>query len=823
MIDILKNVTYQIISPKASARARYETFRELLKNDQQAHELLADLDEIYYQYKKIDINYAVTQYGKLSQAVSVMISCLGKMDPSASTNLRDYFRKIDFFCRFALAPPEIDTTPPFILPLSTVYSDDTHSGGKGYNLAIVKNELQLPVPRGFIISTSAYNTFIQEHGLHRHIGKILARVDIHSNESLNDCSSQLLDLILTAPLPNTVQKALDYGFTELQHQCGNNVKMAVRSSAVGEDSKISFAGQYRSILNVDENTLAEAYKQVLASKFSPRALYYRISHGFHDDSTPMAVLVLEMIDASVSGVITTTDTREGSDETLLIHSLQGQCEALVSGQKSPDTTIIQKGEKINIVKQIPARSGEEHSLSEKNAWQLAAWAIRIESYYKMPQEIEWCIDQQGSLLILQTRFFKTQKKSKQEKIDTSPFAELFSGGELAASGAAAGRVYILNDINKLADIPQDAILVTKTTPPSLATIAHRLKAVVADEGSSADHFAAVAREFNIPTLVKTGNGTEMFAHGQEVTVWTDQLTIFSGIIEPLVEQACIVQEEEDTPFRKALGIAISFISPLKLVNPADPSFVADSCRSLHDIIRFVHEKGVQAMFGMATRKPLRKGGAKLLISDIPLQLYLLDVGEGLTTESTLKKEITVTDISCRPLLDLWAGLTHPGVMWQDRNHFDWGAYDEVIMAGGVVNPKSIIFASYAVISRDYFNLNMRFGYHFAIIDTLYSPDAGENYITLRFAGGGGDMEGKSFRLIMISEILRRLHFTVTQKGDLLDARLSGYNIQKTAETLDMIGRLLGATRIMDMILTDEKMAAEAVEEFMNGRYNFSKE
>lgn len=824
MFDFFKNVTYQVISPKASARARYETFRELLKNDQKAHELLAALEEIYYQHKKVDINYAARLYSQLSQAVSTMVACMGRMSPGESTNLRAYFRKIDFFCRYALAPPEIDTSPPFILPLTTVYPDDSLTGGKGFNFCILKNTLGLPGPRGFIVSTSAYNSFIEESGLRYTIDEILAGIDIHSTESLHNSSKQIIDLIGSKALPESLKKELTQAFKELQNQCGTDITLAVRSSAVGEDSKISFAGQYLSVLDADGGNLLDAYKQVAASKFSPRALYYRISHGLHDYSTPMAVLVLEMLNASVSGVITTQDF-DSEDDVIRIHSLQGRGEDLVSGKRSPDTTIIQKGKQFKILQQIPSRPGAEFTLSEDQARQLTQWAVHIESHYKMPQEIEWCMDQNGSLLILQTRFLLVQEKPEQAETDTSSYTdtEIFRGGELAARGAAAGKVFVLSDFNRIAEVPKDAILVTRSTPPSLATIAHKLAAVVADAGSAADHFASVAREFNIPTLVKTINGTEVFTPGQQVTVWTDRKTVFDGIIETLVSKSAADEEEKETPFLKAMSIVISFISPLKMVNPADPAFVADSCRSLHDIIRFVHEMGMQSMFGLAIHKPLRKGGSKLLVSDIPLQLYLLNVGGGFSPESDPQKTLGIEDIRCRPLLALWNGLTHPGVTWQERSHFDWEAYDEIVMAGGVVSAKSIAFASYAVVSQDYLNLNMRFGYHFAILDTLCSPDNGEGYITLRFAGGGGNLEGKLLRLAMINEILRRLQFTITQKSDLLDARFSDRNAANILETLDMVGRLLGATRIMDMILTDEEMAADAVEEFMNGRYNFSKE
>ncbi len=822
VFDIFKNISYQIISPKAAAQSRYEAFRELLEKDRLAHEAMAELEEIYYQKRKVDFAFVASRYKLLAQTVSGMIDCLGRMAPSTCKNLQAYFNKVDFYCRFALAPPEVDTSPPYILPLHAAYPDDKSVGGKGYNLALLMFQLGIPVPQGFVVSTSAYQYILEVNNLRAPMDAILSQIDIYCAESLSIHAKELSQLIDAAQIPASLIHAFENATKELQHKCGSSIKIAVRSSAIGEDSKISFAGQYQSVLNVTKKTFIDAYKKVLRSKFSPQALFYRIHHGFADHTTPMAVLVLEMIDSDAAGVILTSDRGKENSEAISIHYVQGQGEQLVSGNLSPTTILVDKDEKQKISNRGVA-SGEKRALQDSIILQLANLAMQIEYFYGAPQEIEWCIDRQGVLYILQSRYYQVHKAANDKQIDTSGFPTLFKGGERAASGAATGEVYILQNLNQLDDIPDGAILVTRTTPPSLARVCHRLAAVIADEGSVADHFASVAREFNIPTLVKTGNCTKLLAQKQVVTVWADGQAVYSGALETLISQIGQNKDESTPLWHPDFGIAISFISPLHLTDPADPAFISGSCRSHHDIIRYVHENGVKAMFGLADRVPLRKGGARLLNSSIPLQLYLLDIDGGFHKASK-NKTVELTEIKCKPLLALWEGLIHKGVTWQERSHFDWDHYDQVIMAGGVVSPKSMLFASYAVISLDYLNLNMRFGYHFALLDTLLSPgDSDESYIFLRFAGGGGGMEGKHYRLIMIEEILKRLQFTTKLKGDMLEARYTGHDNMQALEQLNLVGRLLGATRIMDMILADEAMAAQAAEDFMNGKYNFSKE
>ena len=132
-----------------------------------------------------------------------------------------------------------------------------------------------------------------------------------------------------------------------------------------------------------------------------------------------------------------------------------------------------------------------------------------------------------------------------------------------------------------------------------------------------------------------------------------------------------------------------------------------------------------------------------------------------------------------------------------------------------------MFASYAILSRDYLNLNLRFGYHFVILDVTCGDIPEDNYILFRFSGGGDDIAKRMLRADFLNGILDRLGFKVDMKIDLVDGELKGGEKKSIEQTLDIIGRLLGATRLMDMYLKDSSMVESYVEEFMNGRYHFA--
>ncbi len=497
MLNAVKQMARQLVSPEGAGRAKYQIFKELLKQDRRSHDLLAELEDLYYQHKKVDINVISRLFNELSSAVSTMVSCLHQLAPGSYGNLREYYKKFDFYARFALAPPEIDTSPPYILSLSELYEDDLQVGGKGFHLCQLKNVLDLPVPDGFIVSTSAYNFFIEKNGLKHRIYALLSQLDSNSPTLYKKISEELTTIIMNATVPENLGQELVSRLDDLRRRSGAQL-FALRSSAVSEDSDISFAGQYSSILNVDKNILLTAYKKVLAGKFSPKALYYRIANGVIDDDAPMAVLVLQMIDAEASGVITTINPTDSEDDAIFIHAVKGLGEALVSGTISPETITVPKNAAMSGLKRLPVdralNTRPREILADEHALHLAAWARRIEDFHRTPQDIEWSLDHRGRLYLLQSRALHVQKKEEKTfLLQTGQYPLLLQGGEAAARGVACGRTYRLDNENNMHLVPEGAMLLTPVTPPSYVRILDRLAGVIADQGSAADHFASVAR------------------------------------------------------------------------------------------------------------------------------------------------------------------------------------------------------------------------------------------------------------------------------------------------------------------------------------------
>jgi pyruvate,water dikinase len=154
-------------------------------------------------------------------------------------------------------------------------------------------------------------------------------------------------------------------------------------------------------------------------------------------------------------------------------------------------------------------------------------------------------------------------------------------------------------------------------------------------------------------------------------------------------------------------------------------------------------------------------------------------------------------------------------------HYDWEGFARITGTDGIVRPDSKFLGSYAILSHDYLNFNIHFGFHFVVLDTLCGHELDENYIMLRFAGGGGDLYSRFLRLKFLEDILSHHGFKVAKKGDMIDAQLSRNDRQTLETKLEVVGQLLGCTRVLDMSLKDGSQVEELVERFMKGIYDFS--
>ncbi|MBU0944845.1 MAG: hypothetical protein KJ804_00150 [Proteobacteria bacterium] len=807
--------TYRFFAPGAVLRQTYDAFQRLLAFDSRSHELMAEFESLYYQGKKEDFARIALRYDALAESVEGMVRSLGEMAPGSFVTLAAYFRKFDFYCRFLMAPPALSFGPPFVLLLTEETIPPEIAGSKTTNLVELARFLDLTIPSGFVITTNSFSYLIEYNDLRSDINVLLSEIDLQAVDSLQQISAKLVALIRAADVPQDIENGIHIALARLMKEQRGGQLLAVRSSALSEDGHCSFAGQYTSCLNVKAEGLLTAYLEVLSSKYSPEALAYRIHCGLSDEETPMAVMVLEMVEARSAGVIYTADPAGVEEEKLFVHAARGLGDSVVSGTLIPDVFTVEKSRNRLLHCSTSSRESKDQSLTESQLLNLSEKGLAIERYFARAQDIEWAMEDDGFFVFLQSRPLKVYRPKERSASPSmkSPVEPLFCGGVMAASGVGSGKAWCLDSEHSLEKMTPGSVLVIRETLPGYVSVLHQVNAVVAELGSAAGHFATVCREFGVPLLLGVGQDINCLEHGKVVTVSADGLAVYPGENIALEKTVPAYEREKDLPFYRKLRSVLDFITPLKLVDPHAKEFTPESCRSFHDIIRFAHEMAVQTMFSIGGRQGSRGGRKKQLQTSLPFEVYLVDVDGGLEKSAAGLDSLTVDQVCSTPFQALWKGLSHSDISWGDQVYYDWKGYDRLAMSDAFAFQSSADSASYAVLGKDYLNMNIRFGYHFTVVDALCEPELATSYCTMRFAGGGGAFDGRELRILFLTKVLTRLGFAVECKGDLLDARISGISSQVLLERIESLGKLLGVTKQMDMRLQDVDMVEQLVESY----------
>jgi pyruvate,water dikinase len=840
MWPVLQNLWNRISRPKPDLVAFpeiFEHFQALLQDHQRVMELIADLGEKSGGEYIFDRKYLIDTTEEIQTLLLRMVKGLNLI---TSNRYLDLFQTLDSI--FIPLGAELrgrlllSKEMPLVTTLPEVPADRPELiGGKAGHLAVAIQHLHLPVPAGFIITTRAYRLFLEHNHLEDRIHALL-EAWVAGEYDERQASRQIQYSILAGVAPHEVA-----GEVRRQVEKGGE-DWAVRSSAYGEDGELTFAGLHESLLHIPPRGVIQAYKKVLASLYSPEALIYRRQMGMLGEEAAMAVLCQEMIPSRASGLVHTLDVSGVERDCLVIFASWGLGRTVVEGKGPADRYVVERDYPHRIrskeiarkEKQLQAMAGggeeevpvpledqSRQTLSETAIETLVRWALILERYFKRPQEIEWALDQEDNCWVLQSRALqlaKTVAPPPQDICETCALYPLLirDVGVVAHAGVGAGIVAQVTADVDMDRFPEEAVLVTKYTAPWLARIVPKAAAIVAERGSAAGHLATLAREFRVPTLVGVGRATEILAEGMKVTVDTKQRTIYEGRVKELLQYELVQSLAfEDAPEFRLLRRILARIAPLHLIDPQDPNFTPAGCQSVHDVIRFIHEKAVEELMDLP-RFVKRFKGVRIftLVSDIPLGLKILDLGGGIAPEAQ-ETRLLPQDIRSGPMKALWAGLSGPGVWSTEPVPVDFQGMMSSLTKTWAETPGATTLSGFnlAVISDNYMNLHLRLGYHFNLVDARMESDPHRNHIYFRFVGGVTDLTRRSRRAQLLEKILSQYHFKVDVKGDLVVAKVLHLPREDMEQRLQALGRLIGFTRQLDIQLRSDEDVPEFVEAF----------
>jgi len=473
---------------------------------------------------------------------------------------------------------------PYILWFDKIGKDSILlAGGKGANLGEL-TKIKMPVPPGFMITTEAFNKFLEANHLDEKIDVIIANVDVQNTNALSEAANQIQSMIVRSEIPIPIRNEIVEAYRDLSFSSevssyeamqliasGRDYALvAVRSSATAEDlPTASFAGQQKSFLNVKGISMyLDSVRKAWASLFEQRAIYYRHEHQV--GKANIALVVQKMVNSEKSGVMFTVNPTT-NEENVVIEATWGLGENLVSGEVEPDTYIMSRDRKliekrigrkdkmrirdysdrtVNVA--VPKDKMNAQVLTEDELSQLVNYGLAIEQHYGKHQDIEFAIEK-GKIYIVQARAVTTQAKTEQVSVS----GNVLLSGLGSSPGVASGSVKIVRNLPDLAKIEKGDVLVTKMTSPDMVVAMGRSVAIVTDEGGMTAHASIVGREMGLPVIVGTRNATQQLKDGQKITIDAYSGKVYEGEIN-------VQKPVEQQAFAETNGAAEFMVTSLKV-------------------------------------------------------------------------------------------------------------------------------------------------------------------------------------------------------------------------------------------------------------------
>ncbi len=478
-------------------------------------------------------------------------------------------------------------------------------GGKGASLGEMIN-IGVPVPGGFAVTAQAFRDFLNRAGIAKKLFEAL-KVDVNQESELHRAEQTAKKLIMDAKVPEDIENAIKSRYEELCKREGEQVFVAVRSSATAEDlPDASFAGQQETFLNMrGAEDVFNAVRKCWASLYGARAIFYRVEQGFEHDKVNLSAIVQKMVDSEKAGVMFSSDPSTG-EALVVLEGAWGLGESVVSGSVSPDNFVVDRKTKkilskyiatkeIMIIRdpktqktvtvKVPDEKKEAIVLTDNEAIELAKYAEILEKHYGIPQDIEWGIEK-DKIYILQSRPITTINNAKKAEPALAASGKVLLTGLGAAPGGATGIVRLIASGRELDKVKPGDIMVTKMTMPDMVPGMRRAGAIVTDEGGMACHAAIVSRELGCPAVVGTKKATTILKEGMEITVDGSKGIVYEGRLA-LAASA--------KPASAASGGGVVFTKPITAteikVNVSEPDRAAAAADTMADgvgLLRIEH-------------------------------------------------------------------------------------------------------------------------------------------------------------------------------------------------------------------------------------------
>jgi pyruvate, water dikinase len=655
------------------------------------------------------------QSTRLCVSIFAMLRSIREMSTRDLSGIEGPFRDLARSIHLATAPPGPPEKPEMIVPLSQANSENIPT--VGYKAALLGDIRRLHprsklsgwrIPDGFVITAEAYMMFMAHQGLADEINRLL---QIHESATLVDrlrLSSELQQRIITAPLPDQLQTAVRAGYRELESAAGHRgVRVVLRPSCVGEaPPERSFTGLHRTEVNVGEDLLLTAYKEILASQYGPTAMRHRRIGGLRVEDQPMAVVCSAMVDTMAAGLIITRHSADSASTLVQVLAVPGLAKAVFEGYVQPDEWEVSRKSSRIIARRIvnkperftaflaeegvsllsnPPLMRDQPTLEDERIMNITRLGMELEAHCGGPLRMEWALSKDGEFFIQQLRHVHHASSSgaplgpsTTARPSSVPAANedaiLAQGTETACPGLDAGRVFVAHTNNDLLHVPERAVLVVARPLRRWSGVVPHVAAVVVETGGVFSHLASIAREFQVPAICGVHNATALLKNGQEVVVDAIQCNVRAPSSlqfapphgsEPL-NHPTQDPAQPATPVHETLATILGQVAPLSRVNPLAPRIVTENVQSLRDV--------TQVCRLLACRQILKLSYAPGLLHHLavphPLNWWVLDLDD-----PRLEKQMDRPSPP-EPHAPAFHPVLHPilNAVWTGIARMDWTLY-----------------------------------------------------------------------------------------------------------------------------------------------------
>jgi pyruvate, water dikinase len=842
MDDFLKKVRLWRKGSLVPLTDLFARFQQILKENNTAMQMIAEMEDKLGGEYVFDRQYLRDAIKRIEDMVVHSAVHLNYISSNKYLEIYDVIEALGKQLQMELAGQIVIPGHQNILLLNEIKQGMAEAvGNKAYNLSRVANLSHAQVPSGFVVTIAGFRKYLAYNNLFDKIENLLTTCR-QTDQSIESVSQAIRLWILNGDIPPELRRDILKTAEKIVVASPENAYFSVRSSAVGEDGEMSYAGLHDSFLNVPFRELLPSFKKVLAGMYNPISLAYRINQQAPTTDMAMAVLYQNMVSSRVAGVAYTIDPNSPRQEISVLGASWGLGKVVVEGRNAVDTFRVSRQPPYPVVasricdKQwmvtpfdsgqdapVPAELRIQPCLTPGEASMVVEAALITERFFKRPMDVEWSLDENGRLWFLQARLLGITGGGRARSPELNAALQqqkvlMQDQGMIAYRGIGAGKVWLAGDDESLNRFPSGAVLVARYAIPLLSRVIPRASAIITDVGSPTGHMATVAREFRVPTIVDAGSATDLLTPGQEVTVDAERNVVYEGHIDGLLHHQLLERASFENAYEfQLLRRLLKRIAPLTLIDPEAANFSVQGCTTFHDVLRFIHEKSTQTLAQFAEDPGfLRARGGRRLKADLPLNLILIDIGGGLDDRAAKSGWALPEQITSLPMKALWRGMASPEVWSTNPICVDFKGLMSSLTRTQTAAVSGNVLAglNVAVLGTTYLNLSLRVGYHFTMVDASLGPQLEKNKINFRFIGGATDISRRSRRAALLMSILEKLGFKVEGKGDLVIARATSPKLEPNENRLYLLGRLIGFARQLDILMTDDSAVEIYFQRFM---------